>query len=917
MRKSSLFLSFFFFLNQLYAQKPCIDSSAYDNWLSVGATTISNDGNYGLYYISSQLRRSDTMVIQSINDKWQMKLPGCKKGQFAYNNRIAVFIRGKDTLCLLTLGSSDIVYIPNVESFMLSGQGKSEWLAYQLDTGPRNLVVRNLTTGNERSLSHMLSYLFNDNGKILLLQEKIENEGKIALKMFDLSEDSISSIWKGVSASNFVFDGKGTQLAFVGEENNDKKRAIYFFIYGSDKAEKLVGDIMPDLDSSLQLSNIVSFNNDGRKLFFKVKNINKRGSSNLKPPIVTIWSYSDEKLQSQQLAELNNDVLSSKEYTCVVHVSNHKIIQIEYGDERILSPNQFLFNKYNSDFILVQDRGKGDVMNEWNWNNSALTSVYLVSTTDGHRKMLKKNINVLISFNFALSPTGKYVIFYEPRAKCYYSYTVTSGIIRNIVPGIQTIWTTYHRDDEPVAQFATMGIAGWSKDDLAVLIYDQNDIFKIDLTGKMSPINLTNGYGRRTGIVFHLAMDQRYIPIGSNDTILLSAFNRKNKDNGFYRVVLGKRVADPELLVMQPYMFEGSWESDEFAPFIPIKARDKNIYLVRKMSASESPNYFVTNNFRTFSLLTDVHPERRYNWLTTQLITWRTIDGDTAQGVLYKPENFDSKRKYPIIFYYYERLSEGLNGFIRPTYSNATMNIPYYVSNGYLVFTPDIHYKIGHPGKSAYNSIVSSASYLMKFSWVDSKRMGIHGHSFGGFETNYLVTHTNMFAAAVSAAGMSDFVSIYGSIIGGGISRQRQYELHRDRIGKTLWQNKDLYLENSPVLRADMVTTPLLMMNNRDDKDVPFSQGIEFFTALRRLGKKAWMLQYEGEDHVLESHRAVKDYTIRMQQFFDHYLKGKAAPKWMVKGMPARLRNSDMEYELELDGLGPGEGLLISDKSDQ
>jgi dipeptidyl aminopeptidase/acylaminoacyl peptidase len=194
---------------------------------------------------------------------------------------------------------------------------------------------------------------------------------------------------------------------------------------------------------------------------------------------------------------------------------------------------------------------------------------------------------------------------------------------------------------------------------------------------------------------------------------------------------------------------------------------------------------------------------------------------------------------------------------------------------------PDIHYKIGYPGKSAYNAVVSAAIYLSKFTWVDSSKMGIQGHSFGGFETCYIVTHTKKFTAACAASPMTNFVSAYGSVIASGISRQKQYEYGRDRIGKNLWEGKKLYIENSPVLNAETVKTPLLIMANDQDGDVPWQQGIEFFTALRRLGKKAWMLQYQGQDHILLDEKAKLDYTIRLKQFFDHYLMGKAAPQWM------------------------------------
>jgi dipeptidyl aminopeptidase/acylaminoacyl peptidase len=295
--------------------------------------------------------------------------------------------------------------------------------------------------------------------------------------------------------------------------------------------------------------------------------------------------------------------------------------------------------------------------------------------------------------------------------------------------------------------------------------------------------------------------------------------------------------------------------------------------------------------------LTDIQPQTAYNWMRSELIHWKTIDGTTSTGILYKPENFDPGKKYPIIFDYYERRSDELNLYIRPKASQDRINIAWYVSNGYLVCVPDIHYVRGEPGRSAYICIVSAARYLSKMPWVDGKKMGIQGHSFGGYETEFVVTHSTLFAAACAASGLSDLISWYGSVPRSGnpkFSSERQ----QDRMGATLWQIPDRYIDNSPIFKADKVSTPLLLMNNKGDGTVPFAQGVELFTALRRLGKRVWMLQYDGGGHSVQWGKDAMDYSIRMAQFFDHYLKDAPAPKWMTRGIPAKMKGID-------DGLAP------------
>jgi dipeptidyl aminopeptidase/acylaminoacyl peptidase len=291
----------------------------------------------------------------------------------------------------------------------------------------------------------------------------------------------------------------------------------------------------------------------------------------------------------------------------------------------------------------------------------------------------------------------------------------------------------------------------------------------------------------------------------------------------------------------------------------------------------------------------------QYIWYTTELERWKMLDGKMSEGILYKPENFDPKKKYPIIFYFYERDADDLYNYRNPAPSASTINIPYFVSNGYLVFDPNIYYKNGEPGQSAYNSIVSAARYLTKkYKYIDSTKMAIQGQSWGGYQVAYLITRTNLFAAAGAGAPVVNMTSAYGGIRwGSGMNRQFQYERSQSRLGTTLWKNRELYLKNSPLFYLDKVTTPTLIMHNDKDGAVPWYQGIEMFTAMKRLHKKAWLLQYNDEDHNLVERRNRKDLSVRLGQFFDHYLKGKPMPVWMSKGVPATDKGIDWGLELE------------------
>jgi dipeptidyl aminopeptidase/acylaminoacyl peptidase len=289
-----------------------------------------------------------------------------------------------------------------------------------------------------------------------------------------------------------------------------------------------------------------------------------------------------------------------------------------------------------------------------------------------------------------------------------------------------------------------------------------------------------------------------------------------------------------------------------------------------------------------------------YLWGTCELVKWVGNDGQPLKGLLYKPQNMEPGKKYPMITYYYERNAQTLYAYHPPAPSASTINIPLFVSDGYVVFVPDIDYKVGYPGPSAYSAIIPGVQTIVAQGFVDPKRLGLQGQSWGGYETAYLVTQTNMFAAAEAGAPVADMFSAYGGIrLESGVVREGQYEHGQSRIGGSIWEKPLQYLENSPLMWADRIKTPLMIMSNDADGAVPHEQGIEFFTAMRRLRKPCWMVVYNNEQHNLVERRNRKDLSIRLSQFFDHYLKGAPTPVWMSKGVPAV--NKGKDYGLDLD----------------
>ena len=273
-------------------------------------------------------------------------------------------------------------------------------------------------------------------------------------------------------------------------------------------------------------------------------------------------------------------------------------------------------------------------------------------------------------------------------------------------------------------------------------------------------------------------------------------------------------------------------------------------------------------------------------WGTDELISYRNADGVPLKALLYKPANFDPKKKYPMLVYLYERLTQNVHNFVEPRPTNV-ISPSYYASNRYVVLEPDIAYKIGYPGQSALGCVLPAVQAVVDRGFVDEKAIGIQGHSWGGYQIAYMVTQTTRFRAAAPGAPVADMISAYDGIRWGqGIPRQFQYEKTQSRIGGSLWEYPMRYIENSPIFLVDRIKTPLLMIHNDADDAVPWYQGIEFYLALRRLEKEVYLFSYNGEPHNLRRRANQKDYTVRLQQFFDYYLKGLAEPVWMERGIP-------------------------------
>ncbi len=853
-------------------------------------------------------------MIQATAGAWKKEIESGSNAQIAADSKEVLYTVG-DTLFILTLGTNSQVNILNVVSYKQFNKDEHMWLACQLKGLNKELLLKNLSMGEKYQFEHVADYSFNDNGSVLLMQTIRSSDNVTEMHWLNLRNLQDSVIWSGKGATiNFCrFDKGGTQVAFMVTDSLNHSNSIWYYKAGFGKAVSIASDSSAGIDKSLLVSgDPIKFTARGSKILFYIleKDVPKPAISG-----VDVWSYTDAKLQDWQL----NDAAIPRKFATVFDLANWRMVRLEQDNEKIaadyaeggqdiqLNEECAIIYHFKDDLFAYKNDGtinESYSMSQFSWNKKLSCSAWLFSFNNGSKKLLKDNIEPVAGKfpYYRLSPNGRYIVYFDPHKKNFFSYEINTGISHNITQQIPVSFTSREdRDDRYYS--ATQSIFGW-KEDKSVLMKDSySDIWKIDLSCRKQPVNITNGFfQKKSRIQPHkkfgvLMISKDQTSVNGGDKIICRVKCDRYISDGYYTIDLSKPgYPEPLIRLGNPYLYNNFQ-----------KAKDTDMYLVRRENPEEPPGYFYTCDFQTYFRVTDRQPEIKEPGIKKEVISWKTFNGTVSQGVLCKPRNFDPNKKYPIIFVYYEK--KVIDPFAYQPYGLGD-----FVDYDYLVFSPDIYFKTGETGQSAFNSIVSAARYLSKISFVDAKHMGIRGGSFGGFETNYLVTHTHLFAAAISMSGYSDFIGNIGAQDIG----LRPHSLEgtgQNRQGTTIWQRPDIWIKNSPIFYADRVTTPVLLIASKSDHNVPFEQSVAFFRALRSLGKRAWLLQYDDAGHIAVISSIVGkgnncDFCTRQLQFFDHYLKNSPAPKWMLDGIPARLKGIETGLELDSTGRRPGPGLV-------
>ncbi|TAH20529.1 MAG: S9 family peptidase [Cytophagales bacterium] len=921
--------------------KKMLTHGVYDFWKSIGYSALSNDGKWAVYTVNPQ-EGDGKVVFYNLKTNQIDSVARASQVEISQDNQFAVFkiapplkvvkeLRRqkkkkeelpKDTLGIYSLQNKQLARIANLKSFKIPEKA-GVWLAYQIeqiekkedkkkevskdstkkeevkkeaekpkkakkkeseDNGYR-LVLRRLENAKEVNFDFVKEYRFDKFGKSLVFSTTGNDSTLLAgVYVYDLASEKLKPLFrvKKGNFKNLAFDENGSQLAFVADLDTTKATIRYFKLYhwknGQDSALAVADTSLITKGLLVSEHYTPMFAKDGSKLYFGMaRKPIVQDTTLLAEEIVNVdvWHWQDDYIQPQQSRQLDQE--KKRSYLSVFQIDTKKITQLANRE----IPSVSLANEGNGNLALATS----DVPYRrlTNWDISGFYDLYLLDLQAGSRKLIQAKLKG----NAAISPQGNYVYWFSLPDTAWFAYSVRSGQTVKLNQQIKTSFAD-EEDDHPDYP-SPYGAVGWTENDQSFLVYDRYDIWAFDPENRKAPLNLTQS-GRKEKIIYrNITLDREERFFKADQVLLLAAFDETTKQSGYYSLSL--KDNSKQKLLMDNYRFST----------LVSKAKDSNTILFTKQSFKDFPDLYTTDlSFKAIRKISDANPQQKnYAWGTVELIEWLSLDGVPLKGLLYKPENFDASKKYPMLVYYYERDSDLLYQYRAPAPSASTINITYCVSNGYVVFVPDIVYKVGYPGESAYNAIMPGVTSLIEKGFINRERIGIQGQSWGGYQTIYLITRTNLFRAAEAGAPVSNMTSAYGGIRWGtGLSRMFQYEKSQTRIGGTLWEKPLQYIENSPLFFAEKIETPLMMMHNDEDGAVPWYQGIEFFMALRRLNKPVWMVTYNKEDHNLVQRQNRKDLSIRMYQYFDYYLKDAPMPEWMKKGIPMIEKGANKGYEL-------------------
>ncbi|HUL74440.1 MAG TPA: prolyl oligopeptidase family serine peptidase [Vicinamibacterales bacterium] len=748
------------------------------------------------------------------------------------------------------------------------------------------LTMRDLSTGRDTTFGNVAEFDWQDAEHGHLLAMTINAEGKLGngVQLFDPQTtvlrvlDSSPSIYAGLSWRKDT-----TDLAVLRAQTDDKHDGSTSTVLAwtqLDSGEQLhTYDPMKDSAFPAGMRTVSfrrpSWSDDGRMIFLgyaawpaatpadasSAPGRQGRGRSSGapadvdEPAGVDIWHWQDTTVMAKQKLDANTD--RRRNMLAVWHVDSGTLVPIGKSYTETVTPIRHTNLAYVAEWAAyAMDRSIG----------RPAADLYVADLTTGARTKLKDTVN---DRGAQVSPGGKYLLYLQDDQ--FWTINLGTRAVTNITKSAPTSFID-KESDETIKQKPPFGVAGWTTGDGAVVLYDKYDLWQVAADGSGAK-RLTNGAAEE--------VRHRYVRVNPADEaidltkpIYVSLFGVWSKKSGYGEVAPGSGQATKLLFL------------DKGVSGLA-KARHADVYSYVAQDYDDSPDLFVAGpDLKSGRQVTATNPfQANYAWGKSEIVEYKTDKGLRLQGALYYPAGYEAGKRYPMIVYMYERLSDSVHSYVAPS-DTSYYNTSVFTSQGYFVFQPDIAFRPRQPGFSVVECVVAGVKKVTSMGAVDPARVGVIGHSWGGFDSAFIATHTNgVFAAAVAGAPITDLVSNYGNHHwSSGIAETDHIETGQQRMEVPLYEDLQDYIANSAVFNVQNMTVPLLLECGDADGTVFWHQSVELYNIARRAKKNVVMLVYNGEDHGLRQRKNMVDYQHRILEWFGTYLKRDEAPQWITHG---------------------------------
>lgn len=911
--------------------RPTVPPSEYGQWEYLLTPNLSPDGKWLAYGIVRPSRNNERRIVSVAGGEPKIA-PFALQPVFSADSRWAAYSMGyseaqeeklrKDKkpihrkLGLLNLASGEQTIIEGIESFAFSPNGAYLAMrryvserkdapppdpAAEMDAAPgATLIVRQLATGRDTTFGNVSEYAWQDlpqRGRWLALTINAEDKTGNGVQLIDPETNVLRVLDSSASSySGLAWRKDSSDLAVLRAKTDDKREGATQILLawqrlGETNEAKQTYDATADAQFPNGMRAVAfrrpSWSRDGDTVFFGIANWREKPASEKKPADgnapkdapkevakdedepagVDVWHARDVVVMPKQKIDARQD--RQRNLLAAWHLDGGKFVQLAQSNDELVTPlkgQKLGFVRNWASYAMERSIGR------------PAADLSLLDLSTGERTKIKEQLSN--DSYVQASPGGKYLLFVQDDH--YWTVNTATRAVVNITKNVQTSFID-RESDATIKQKPTFGVAGWTKNDESVILYDKFDLWQFAPDGTRAK-RLTDGVAEQ--------IRHRYVRLDPNEEWVetdkpayLSLYGVWSKKAGFARMQIGKPV---ERLV---------W-LDKRAGVLS-KAKEADVYAYTLEAYDDSPDVFVGGSaLHEAKQLSNTNPfQSKYAWGRTELIEYKNERGDRLQGVLTYPANYEAGKKYPMVVYMYERLSDTLHRYVEPS-ERDYYNFTAFSQEGYFVLRPDILFQPREPGRSVVDCVSAAINKAVAMGLVDARKVGAVGHSWGGFDASYLATHSDILAASVAGAAITNLVSNYGSHhFSSGIAETDHIETGQQRMEVPIYDDLQAYIRNSAVYNVHNMKTPLLLETGDNDGTVFWHQAVELYNIARRAKKDVVMLVYPGEDHGLSKKANQVDYHRRIRQWFAHYLKGEPAAPWITKG------TSFLEREQELKQL--------------